>query len=327
VHIPRVIVAGVLAAAFPASPAAASELRWDGDPACPDRDQLRFELERALGKPLADAGDLVFTVAVQSTPERVTARLRLDEGDAARAGDERVLVGASCAELTDTLAVAISLAIGRSDGETEPPLSPLTAPPPEAPARAAAATLDVGRLDETSVAVGPRPSAMALLVVDVGSLPQPAVGAGLGLALSWDRLRLQLGAVLFYPQRAELGAGSGANAELGLTLGTASACTPLFRSPSGSLSLPGCLGLELGRLEGVGSGVAAPRSREILWLAPRAEVGLAWAPPDTRLSLEMLLGAVLPLNRDAFVFDGIGTAHRPSRVAGRLGANLNFTFD
>jgi hypothetical protein len=320
VRIPAVIVAGVVAVGFSAAPARASELRWDGDAACPDRDQLRFELERALGKPLADAGDLVFTVAVQRSADRVTARLRLDEGDAAR--DERVLIGESCAELTDTLAVAISLAIGRSDTDAEPP-----PPPPEAPARATAVTLDQGRRDETSVSAGPRPSALALVVADVGSLPHPAVGVGLGVAMSWDRVRLQLGALLFIPQRAELSAGSGVNAELGLTLGTASACTPLFRTPSGALSLPGCLGLELGRLEGVGSGVAAPHSREILWLAPRAEVGVSWALPDTRLSLEMNAAAVLPLNRDEFIFDGIGTVHRPSRVTGRLGANLNLTFD
>jgi len=47
------LVAGAWAVASLTAPARASELRWDGDPACLDRDQLRFEIERALGKLLS----------------------------------------------------------------------------------------------------------------------------------------------------------------------------------------------------------------------------------------------------------------------------------
>jgi hypothetical protein len=164
------------------------------------------------------------------------------------------------------------------------------------------------------------------VLADVGSLPHPALGAGLGLELSWARLRVQLGAAMFIPQRTEWVGGSDVGADLGLTIGTTRVCTPVG-SPSASLSIPLCLGLELGRMEGVGHGVARARSREILWIAPRAEVGLSWALPDTRLSLETNLVAALPLNRDEFVFDDMGTIHQPSRVAGRLGASLNLAFE
>jgi hypothetical protein len=138
---------------------------------------------------------------------------------------------------------------------------------------------------------------------------------------------VQLGAAMFLPQRAEWAAGSNVGADLGLTVGIARACTPALSSASRAFTVPVCGGIELGRMDGVGYGVLAARSREILWIAPRAEVGLAWALPDTRLRLETNLGAVLPLNRDEFIFDGMGTIHRPSRIAGRLGASLNLLFD
>jgi hypothetical protein len=117
------------------------------------------------------------------------------------------------------------------------------------------------------------------------------------------------------------------NAELGLTVATTRACTPLLSDPSLFLSLPVCLGAELGRMEGVGHGVPTTRSRATLWIAPRVEAGLSWTPPRTRLSFEMNLGAIMPLNRDEYGFDRIGTVHQPERLAGRLGMNLNLAFD
>ena len=308
----------------------ASELSWEGDPGCPDRDQLRFELERALGKPVSDAGELSFHVAVESSGARVMARVRVDAGEAGDAGDERVLEAASCAELTDTLAVALSLAIGRSESAEPEPSLAIDAARPEALASGVAAAEDGGAAEEgtaSDTGSGPLPSAYALMVADVGSLPHAAIGAGLGVELSWARLRLQLGAAMFWPQRAEWPSGNDVGAELGLTIGTARACTPALSNASRSFTVPVCGGIELGRMEGVGYGVSSARSRDIVWIAPRAEAGLSWALRDTRLRLETSLGAVLPLNRDEFVFDGMGTIHRPSRIAGRLGASLNLIFD
>jgi hypothetical protein len=326
-------LAGLLVVAWLAGPLRASELSWEGAPNCADREPLLFELERALGKPLPEAGELTFHVSVESSGARVRARVRVDDAETGGAGDERVLEAASCPELTDTLAVALSLAIGRSESAAapEPSLAASAAPPemPEMPEGAVAADVDTSAAENAAneAGSGPRPSAYALVVADVGSLPHPALGAGLGVELSWPRLRVQLGAAMFLPQRAEWARGSDVGADLGLTVGIARVCTPALSSPSRSFSIPVCGGVELGRMDGVGYGVLAARSREILWIAPRAEVGVAWAPPDTPLRLETSLGASLPLNRDEFIFDGMGTIHRPSRVAGRLGASLNLLFE
>jgi hypothetical protein len=324
-------LAGLLVVASLAGSLRASELSWEGAPGCADREPLLFELERALGKPLAEAGELTFHVSVESSGARVRARVRVDDAESGGAGDERVLEAASCPELTDTLAVALSLAIGRSESASAPePSLARSATPPGTREAAVAAGVDTSAAEnavDDEAGSGPRPSAYALVVADVGSLPHPAFGAGLGVELSWARLRVQLGAAMFLPQRAEWAAGSDVGADLGLTIGIARACTPALSSASRAFTVPVCGGIELGRMDGVGYGVLAARSREILWIAPRAEVGLAWALPDTRLRLETSLGAVLPLNRDEFIFDGMGTIHRPSRVAGRLGASLNLLFD
>lgn len=322
-------LAGLLVVALLPGSLRASELSWEGVPGCADREPLLFELERALGKPLSEAGELTFHVSLESSGARVRARVRADDAEASGAGDERVLEAASCPELTDTLAVALSLAIGRSEtAAPEPPLG-ARATASETLEQATTAGVDTSDAEnaDDEAGGGPRPSAYALLVADVGSLPHPALGAGLGVELSWARLRVQLGAAMFWPQRAEWAAGSNVGADVGLTVGIARACTPALSSASRAFTVPVCGGLELGRMDGAGYGVLAARSREILWIAPRADVGLAWALPDTRLRLETSLGAVLPLNRDEFIFDGMGTIHRPSRIAGRLGASLNLLFD
>lgn len=334
---PRLVaVRAALVVATLAGSASASELSWAGVPDCPDRSQLQFELERALDEPLADAGQLAFHVAVERGGGRVTARVRVEQPGAAGAADERVLVAATCSELTDTLVVAISLAIGRSESTSEqdvepaPSVATTSALDMRHGARSASADAGVEGRPEPGRAPsreGPRPSAAALLIADVGSLPHPALGAGVGVELGWPRFSVQLGAALFYPQRARWTDGSNASATLGLTIGIARACTPVLGAFASAFSLPLCLGTEVGRMDGEGAGVASARSREILWMAPRADVGLAWTLPETPVSVETTLGAVLPLNRDRFIFDEMGTIHRPSRVAGRLGVNLSLAFD
>jgi hypothetical protein len=320
-------LAAALAIAFVARAPSASELRWEGAD-CPDRGQVLFELERALGKPLPSAGELTFHVVVQSSDAGVRARMRVESPGAAGAVSERVLVAASCAELTETLAVAISLAIGRSQSDTEPSLAVAAQPEARGDAGPAAGVDEVGSEGRSAAErSGLRASAVALLVADVGSLPQAALGAGLGVELGWARLRVQLGAAMFYPQRARWSGGSDAGADLGLTLGTARACTPALGSGSQPFSFPLCLGVEAGRMEGDGYGVTRARSREVFWIAPRAEAGLSWTQPGTPVRLETSLGVVLPLNRDRFIFDGMGTLHQPKRIAGRLAASLNFAFE
>jgi hypothetical protein len=62
-----------------------------------------------------------------------------------------------------------------------------------------------------------------------------------------------------------------------------------------------------------------------LWLAPRAELGLA-VPLTPSLTLVGRAGAALPLSRPVFVADQIVPIHQASRVSARftLGLQLGF---
>jgi hypothetical protein len=321
-----------LAAVAVCSGARASELRIDGAVDCADRGQLLFELERALGKPLGAAGNLAFDVQVETSPGRASARMSV-RAPAAATVSERTLNAADCPRLLEMLAVAISLAIDGSEHAASAPRGDGAAPPQVLPIQGAASSVTTPAATEaptgtaSEVRGGPRPRASAFIAGDVGSLPAPALGVGLGLELGWPRLRVALMATRVFARRADWSSSSDAGAEVSLTAGTARACVPALPDRSSSLSIPLCIGAELGRLEGVGRGISPARSRAMFWLAPRAEAGLSWAVPGTWLGLETTLAALLPLNRDEFVLDGRGTIHRPSSVVGRLSASLNLRFE
>jgi len=87
--------------------AGASDLSWAGPPECRESEQLSFQVERALGAPLADTGHLHLQVHIArvSPDARALLRITSDEGGAADAQlKERLLVAPNCATLVDTLA-------------------------------------------------------------------------------------------------------------------------------------------------------------------------------------------------------------------------------
>jgi hypothetical protein len=319
----RSVVAAVCAVAV-LSPvgARASELSWDGPADCAAAEQLSFAVERALGMPLAGAGQLQFHVRVESAESTTSARLRVSSEALGEVSKERLLVAADCSKLVDTLAVAISLAIGAS----ESPDAPAT---PRA--RAAAAPLSSRAtapvpLDTATPALpdddpqGTELAALLSAVVDQGSLPEPAIGVSIGLELAWDRLALRALGSLFLQQDVALEGELGA--ELDLMFGTLQACTNVL-SEASAFSLPLCLGADLGALSGVGLGIPEPRRASMPWAAPRIDAGTFWDVPHTRLRVGALLTLAAPLNRDEFVLDEIGTVHRPSRMVGRASLGLD----
>jgi hypothetical protein len=313
-----VLAAVCAAAALLSRGAHASELSWDGPTDCAAAEQLSFEVERALGTPLESAGHLQFHVRVESAESTTSARLRVSSEVPGEVSKERLLVASDCSKLVDTLAVAISLAIGASEAKQAPPApeARLAATPPRSPAPPPA-PIDAGVPEPPeSDAPGNTPELAALVaaVADQGSLPAPALGASLGLALAWERATLRALGTLFVDQSVEVTADRGA--ELDLIFGTLQACTNVL-SASSTFSLPLCLGMDIGALSGVGVGIPRPRRASMVWLAPRIDAGVFWDIPDTRLGVGALFTVAAPLNRDEFVLDRIGTVHRPSRVVGR----------
>jgi hypothetical protein len=328
-----------------AGPASASELIWDGPPGCSSSEALSFELERALGVPLASAGRLKFHVQVERSESMASARLEVSSLDAsgrARA-KQRLLVADDCSTLVDTLAVAIGLAIGASEmqrpaalaegaaqaASPSPSLDSVprapTSPPrgderaDDPPADRAGGAPDDG--------AGLRPSVFLDLVGDGGALPNLAVGAALGVALHAGRMAVRASGTLLLDQRVRLASSESRTvAEVGLGFGTLQACMDSLGAPL-RWALPVCVGVDVGQLWGRGVDVARARRAESWWLAPRLDAGLFWAIPGTTLRAGGWLTASAPLQRDEFVVDDVGIVHRPGPLVGRLGLGVEASLE
>jgi hypothetical protein len=307
-----------------ASPARAAELSLAGPAQCGDVDELRYRVERALGSALAAAPPLVLDVTIAQRARELSATLRVRD-EAGATPSERRLEAEDCAHLLDALSVVIVLAIdrvrAREQAEPERARPAVTEPLPSAPAASPE------RADEDEMATRApswRPSVLAWLAGDYGSLPDPDLGVGLGLSLDGTRARLQASGLFFFEQHTELeGQGLPApGADVGLALGALSACY----APSGSWQSDGVLGAcaraEVGRLFGRGANVLEERSGGRLWVAPGLSLVGQWRvlAPSVRVGFEG--GAVLPLLRSEFRLGTLGDLYRPAAIAARLGLGV-----
>ncbi len=325
-----------------AQAASSAELSWQGRVGCPDREELVYRIERALGGPLARSAPLHFRVQVASSRSGFDARLNIT-GGATQADKERVVSAPDCEKLVDVVALTVALALGAAKPEASAEgkgsvLSTSTAPETsqaELTSQARANDLPVSD-DETQAGsdghhTGPAPGVSLWLIGDTGSLPSAGLGAAFGLELSWRHIQLHALATLLFEQHTEAGtlpgplpgaasaeAGVTPGADLGLALGSLSACAAPYGSFRSPQSIALCAGWEVGRLSGTGTDVPQPRSGGALWVAPRVELGGLWALPGTQLHLGGFLTAAAPLNRAQFALRDVGTIHRAATVVGRL---------
>lgn len=299
----------------------AAELSWQAAPGCPQRDEVVFRIERALGGALDAAPPLHFDVTVQRLATGFAASLEVE-------GKTRTLNAPDCGKLTDAVAVAVALAIGAhepvaNDVAPPAPAAPLP-PPPRDVVEPAPAPAPV----ESNA---PVPSFSAWLLGDAGTLPSFAAGAALGAELGWRRLQLRALGLLLFEQHVDRSGESGlpanAGADLALFAGSISACAAAvgsFRS-DGAVFL--CAGPELGRLSGSGTGVSVRRSGGSLWFAPRLDVGGFWHVPGSSVDLSLSASAAAPLLRDEFVLEGAVPVHRAGSVVGRLALGVTLSLE
>lgn len=319
---------------LPVSAAQAAEVMATGPAECPDSAELGFRVARNLGVPLPQAPAVRFVVDMQRANGAYAARLRVL---AERASDDkqRQLNAPDCSELADVVVVAMTLALGAAAGPAAPAALRLStaAPPLTPPAEASPAPPQMPSAEvppdepaNDEAAGSPlRPALSVAALADVGSLPGPALGAAVGFELGWRRLQLRALATLLFEQHEQV-AGGPAGAELQLASGSLSGCSTALAGGRG-LTLPVCLGLELGRLSGTGTGVIQPRSGSALWAAPRADVGALWCLDGGPLCLAGTLTAAAPLARSRFALAEIGTVYRPPAMVGRLSIGLVVGFD
>jgi hypothetical protein len=327
------ILVGLLGCVGAGAPglASAADLEAHGPAECADASELSFRVQRSIGMPLEQAAPLAFDVEMEHAGAGYQAVIRVVDSSAGGETKQRVLTADDCAKLADAVGVAVALALGADPAE--PPHAEA-----EVSAHAAAATTEPP-LAATDAGAAPaatdpepggwRPSLSAWVLGDAGSLPSPSLGAALGVELGWRRLQLRaLGTLLFEQHTEVVSALSPApGARLELMTGALLACTLPFGAPASALHGLVCLGMEVGRLSGVGTDVASPRRGSALWAAPRLDVGALWTVPGSPLGLGVTVSAAAPLNRDEFALSGIGTVHQPPSVVGRLSIGIEIGFD
>lgn len=155
---------------------------------------------------------------------------------------------------------------------------------------------------------------------DLGSLPSVTLGPSLALGVTWGAWRVEVGGAYLLSQRATLSSNRGGDFDL--LVGSVAGCGAVRVARA---QLGGCVGAELGRIQGLGFGVSDPGSGDDLWLAVNA-VGRASFALTPRWVLVGEIGAGVPLRRPRFVLDGVGAVFQASGAVGRasLGVEVRF---
>jgi hypothetical protein len=273
--------------------ARAADIAWDAPDECQRAEIAAAQVEKLVGQPLASIDWISFEVEVSIAAEgahRVVLRT-LARGSAPR---EREIQGASCAEVTDAVSVAIALTI--SERESEQPEQDV-----EVGSRSTAQ--DEGTL---RFAVG------AGVLVDAGGLPNPVPGIDLGGALEWNALRIGAFVAVFVPQDERLPTDD-RGGTFDFLLAGFDVCA---KREVDALHLLACAGFELGRIGARGDRVLNERDGDAGWYAPRTELGVGYG--FARIARVWLRGGiVVPLARPAFFLDDEDVVHQPSTISFR----------
>jgi hypothetical protein len=307
------------------APALAAELLIVQPSACANADALTLRTERALGKPLAAAAELRCTVHIVHDQGALAARLELDaQGQRSRVRSFRA---PNCERLTETLALAIVLAIGGSSEPDEPEPQLLDVAPSDAGTGVPASVhTEAAAIEDTRARVAAR----AELVADSGTLPALGLGPALGVSLRGDRLELRALGTYLAAREASMAASGGGSvgAQIGLLAGALLGCAPRLVTPipSPRIELGACVGGELGWLVGRGVGVNVPRQRGAAWSAGRLDLSGRWVLGSDGLGLDLLLSALVPTQRHEFQVSG-GTVHRPAAAVGRASVGISLDLD
>lgn len=268
----------------------------------------------------SDRERLAGAVEVARIANRYRVELTIDV-DGRRLGKRRFEVK-TCAQATETAAVAASLAVYNGNGEpkgaAETGISPdiwtrYPEPMPDLPHRPSSPP--ARRRTTLQARVG------LLGVLDVGTLPKPTWGGALALALGlgqrWSFAAL--GSVIAeqrQPVRDQK------VVFLSALSGSARVCVaPFFAA---HYRLDGCAGAQLTQARGRGEGFDVSHSATLTWAAPLLGVGFSFLAPR-HVEWRAELDGSLPLSRRRFLVDANEVSRAASVAAGvRIGALLRF---
>jgi len=259
-----------------------------------------------------------YRVTIVQEKERVRGSVVADEGE------PRSLVGASCAEVADGLALTVALALDARAESAPPPATPAPAVPPP--------SSGTGEGERPLVDARPAPSARGFrgaagieaaitAMSELSLLPAPGIFFEAGTADGAERdIWVRIGAAT---AGGSIDTGAG-RAELRWWVGQLETC-PLRVSPAPSVVIRPCLGAEAGVLSAEGSGIGSASDSRTAWVAGRATGTLSLALGAGFFVLARA-GVVVPVSRPRFLFDPGEVLFRPPAVAPLLGIGGGVTF-
>jgi hypothetical protein len=314
------------------------KLHWQADAACPDLAWVESRLHDRLGRAPAQRSPSPLVVHASLARSGAGFALSLSSEKGGVLGS-RELSGPRCDELAQAAVLVIALALedqdsaaastggavsaagtndrGSAGGDKPGPPQNVAPPPAPAPPLPSPAT--------------PKPAAMrfgvaASAMVDVGSLPTPAVGPQLALAYLGKRFRAELAGYWLPAHLSDRGPNG--RVEVSLWALRPTGCGNLL---GGALALELCAGLELGRMRGEGRDLN--RSPPANWFYRSAWFSLRFSGSiRERWALFLEPALVLPLGRPRFVSKATDDStaphdlHTPSVASARVTLGLETRF-
>ena len=283
--------------------------RSPGASSCPDEGALRAAVATRVGyDPFFAWAKRTVVVQVWRDRGRYMARMQIiDEQGLSRGTRELSSNGRDCAELFDTVALAISIAMDQlpkdeppSPTETAPAApvaeaTPASLPSPPPPAEPAPLPAEAHPPPGAPATDHPRVGLGLDGLGSLGTAPAFAVGGSVGLGVRWPSVSTSLELRADAPASGPSATGAGR-----VTAGSYVATLV----PCGHYSVAYLCGVgTLGLLHAESSDIVHPRSDSTLLAAAGGRLGLEW-PVSRGVALRAHLDIVLDLRRATFLFDG-----------------------
>lgn len=290
-------------------------IEWEAPTSCPSAAAVDERLTATLGFEPQTLGELS-RVRASIRVANGKYRLALDVFERGGRHSSRLIESASCSELVDAAAIAITLALApESHARAAPNVEGrAAASAPSIPADGGAAEGPFEAFDWDFFVSG---SAL----IESGALPRPALGFDARLGTQLGAWSIAAFGVLLEPQRETVRPEQ--EVELGLLLVGLRGCRELLRA---RVMVAGCASFEAGRYAARGVSLQRDATQSDAWLAPAVSL---------ELSGELIgpLGAVLraesalPLTRKQYTVNGSEDVHASAPVSSRLSLGLSLSTD
>jgi len=294
------------------------ELTWLAPDPCPQKAEFLAAVTRMLGDRVTIAHTLfakVVIAQVSGTSFQLNLTTKLDD-----ASGQRMIEGRACKVVADAAAVTLALLLNPDmEVPAEPPPSdeppdsvraPATHAPPKGPTIGERPPLPSDT--RSSHWYGLLSSQLGLAF---GILPNPNPQVLLGVGAGRERASIWATGSYSPPQDVTLAAPAVGGRLWAASFGLHGCWLWTVRSPR----LSNCLGAEMTRLHGHGTGVPQARDAVTLWVSPSLAANVDFALSE-RFWLRLAATGMVPLVRPDTHLDDIGMVQKPAKVLGILGA-------